>query len=94
MNNLGGGAFGLASVGFATMLYTASFVIMRAGGLPRWLGGVALAGGLCFALQLGVLLSEEYDNAFGIFYPLGFLSLIVFSVAASVDLTRRVGRPE
>ena len=73
-------AFGLVSVGFATMLYTASFVIMR-------------AGGLCFLLQLGILLSEDFDNAFGVFYPLGFLVLVIWSIGASVELMRRVGRP-
>lgn len=91
LNQLGASAFSLQSVGFATMLYTASFVIMRAGGLPRWLGWVSLAGGLFFLLQLGVWLSEDLDNAFGIFYPLGFLTLLVFTVAASLDLLRRIG---
>jgi hypothetical protein len=94
LNMVAGAPFSLSSVGFATMLYTASFVIMRAGGLPRWLGWVSLAGGLFFLLQLGTWLSEDGDNAFGFFYPLGFLALIVFAVAASLDLTRRVGRPD
>ena len=93
-NMLAAAPFGLASVGFATMLYTASFVIMRAGGLPRWLGWVALMGGLFFLLQLGTWLSEDGDNAFGVFYPLGFLTLIVFSVAASLHLVGRVGRAD
>jgi len=91
LNQMSGGAFGLVSVGFGTMLYTAAFTILRLGGLPRWLGWLSLVGGLCFLLQLGTLLSEEYDNAFGVFYPLGFLALVVWCVVASLDFMRRVG---
>lgn len=84
--------FLIASVGLATMLYTASFLIMRLGTLPKWLGIVGIIGGLCYLLTLFSLLDPEDDGgAFGMFYPLGFLALIIFVIGTSIAFLRQVG---
>jgi hypothetical protein len=92
LHNLAGSGFGLGSAGFAAMLLAAGFINTRVPAVPRWLGIVAFAGGLSFLLQNLTLLSEEYDNVAGIFYPLGFLFLVIFCIGASVGFIRSVGR--
>jgi hypothetical protein len=85
--------FLVASVGLATMLYTAAFLILRLGTLPRWLGVVGILGGLFYLLTLFSLLKPEDDGgAFGVFYPLGFLMLMIFVIGTSVSFLRQVGR--
>jgi hypothetical protein len=85
--------FAVAAVGLAAMLYTASFLILRIGSLPRWLGVVALAGGLAYVLTLFAQLRPEDDGgAFGVFYPVGFGALVVFVVGTSVAFVRELGR--
>jgi hypothetical protein len=84
--------FLLASVGLATMLYTSAFLILRLGTLPRWLGIVGILGGLAYLLTLFSLLKPEDDGgAFGVFYPLGFLMLLIFVIGASIAFLRQVG---
>lgn len=90
--DLAGAAWVLASAGIGAWLVTIGLLNAGLRPLPSWLGYVALAGGICWVLQLGVLLSEDQDNAFGIFYPLGFLLLIVFCIGASVTMLRRPPR--
>ena len=92
VSDLGGAGFGLAAAGFAAMLIGVGVLNLSIRALPNWLGFVALLTGLCFLLQLGVLLSENEDNAFGVFFPLGFLGLFVFTIAASVTFLRGIGR--
>jgi hypothetical protein len=85
--------FLVASVGLATMLYTSAFLILRLGNLPKWLGVVGILGGLAYLLTLFSLLKPEDDGgAFGAFYPIGFLLLIVFVIGTSVAFLREVGR--
>lgn len=87
--------FLVGSVGLAAMLYTAAFLIMRLGVLPRWLGVVGLVGGLAYVLTLLSLLKPEDDGgAFGVFYPIGFLALLIFVIGASVAFLREIGRPQ
>ncbi|HEX8205711.1 MAG TPA: hypothetical protein VF587_06615 [Solirubrobacteraceae bacterium] len=91
------GAWLLASAGFGACLVTVGLINAGVRALPAWLGWVALGSGISFVLQLGVLLSEDEDNAFGFFFPIAFLLLAIFCVGASVvflkDLSRdAVGR--
>jgi hypothetical protein len=84
-------AFVVASVGLAAMLYTAAFLILRLRPLPLWLGWVALVSGLAYLLTLFVALDPADDGgAFEAFYPIGFLTLLVFTLATSIVLVRRV----
>lgn len=84
--------FAVAAPGFAVMGICAFLLNGRLRVLPSWLSIMALVFGLSFALQLLTLLSDEYDNVFGIFYPLGFLTLFVFSVGASLALFTKLSR--
>jgi hypothetical protein len=85
--------FMVASVGLAAMLYTAAFVIFRLGVLPRWLGAVGIVGGVAYLMTLFAQLNPEDDGGFfGIFFPIGFLALLIFVLAASVVFLRDVGR--
>jgi len=92
LTQIAGAPFGLAMIGFATMLLSVALLNPRIHALPGWLGWVALIAGTMFLLTFGTLLSEEYDNAFGAFFPLSFLGLAVFAVGASVVFLRRVPR--
>jgi hypothetical protein len=89
LSHIAGAGFGLAAPALAAMLVTVGLLNPSIRALPAWLGWVALAGGVASILQLGILLSENLDNVFGIFYPIGFLLLVIFSVGASVALLRR-----
>lgn len=93
LSQLSGPAFGLGSIGFATMLVATGLLLARVPVLPRWIGILSVVGGTFFLLTLGILLSDEYDNAFGIFFPLAFLSLVIFTVACSVTWLQRLGGP-
>lgn len=85
--------FMVASVGFAAMLYTSGFIIMRLGAVPKWLGVVGVIGGLAYLLTLFTQLKPEDDGgAFGVFYPISFLALLIFVVGSSVTFVRDVGR--
>ena len=90
---LSSGPFVLAVTGLGTMLYTTFFLVQRTRVLPSWLGWIALVAGVAFLLTLLLAVSEDYDSAFGIGYPIGFLLLIIFSVGASVVMIRRVDSP-
>jgi hypothetical protein len=89
--DLGGAAFvGLGSVGFAVLLTAAGILILRTRVLAPWLGWLGLASGVFFLLQLFNLLSEDADNAFSVFFPLAFLTFLVWIVACSVSFVRRL----
>lgn len=91
INDVSGAGFVLAAPGFAAMFITTFLIAKPTRALPSWLCWLALVTGICFLLQLLVLLSDEFDNAFGIFYPLGFLGLAIFAIGASVEFLRGVG---
>lgn len=86
LSNVSGAGFALSSVGFAAMLFATTLANARLAVLPKWLGIVALIGGAAFLLQNLVLLDE--DSFAGIFYPLSFLTLVVFCIGASVAFLR------
>ena len=87
-----GAGFLLASAGLGACLVTVGLVNVAVRALPAWLGWVALASGVSFVLQLGILLSDDEDNAFGFFYPIAFLLLVVFCVGASVAFLKDLNR--
>ena len=93
LNELAGGAWLVAAAGIGACLVTTGLINQTARALPSWLGWVALAAGIAWVLQMGVLLSEDEDNLFGIFFPIGFLLLVVFAIGASVHFLRSLGRP-
>jgi hypothetical protein len=93
LNQLSIAGFGVASAGLAPFGVATGILGLTARVLPAWLGAVALATGVCFLLTFGTFLSERYDNAFGAFYPLGFLGLVVFSVGAGAEMLRGVRAP-
>ena len=86
-----GAGFVLASAAFGACFVTVGLINAGVRALPAWLGWVALACGICWVLQLGILLSEDEDNFFWIFYPLSFVLLIVFCVGASLHFLRSQG---
>ena len=88
LNDASGAGFGLAAAAFGACFVTVGLINAAVRALPSWLGWVALATGISFVLQLGVLLSEDEDNFFGIFFPIGFLLLVVFCIGASLTFLR------
>jgi len=90
INDVGSAGFIVAAPGFAAMLITTFIIAKPTRALPSWLSWVALLTGIFFLLQLLTLLSDEYDNAFGIFYPLAFLGLVIFTIGASVVFFRQL----
>lgn len=88
MNQISGASFELGMIGFSVLLIGSGFAIRATSSLPRWLSPVGVIGGLFSLLTLGILLSEKYDNFFGIFYPLAFLSLVVFAIGSSLSFLR------
>lgn len=85
--------FTMASVGFAAMFASAGLLILRAGGLPRWLGMLALALSVLYTLTLfTVLMPEDNGGVFEIAWPLSLLAFLIWVVATSVTLVRQVGR--
>ena len=93
LNDLGSGGWVMAAAGFSAMFVTIGLVNANVRAVPAWLGWVALGAGVAFLLQLGVLLDDEEDNFFGIFYPIAFLLLIIFCVGASVQFLRSLRSP-
>ena len=90
--DLAGAGFVLASGAFGACVVTVGLINAGVRALAPWLGWVALACGISWVLQLGILLSEDQDNFFWIFYPLGFLLLIAFCVGASIDFLKQLNR--
>jgi hypothetical protein len=90
---LSSAGIGLSAAALGACFVTVGLVNAGVRALPPWLGWVALACGLAFVLQLGVLLSDDEDNLFGIFFPIAFLLLIVFCVGASITFLKDLSRP-
>jgi hypothetical protein len=82
--------FLLAPAGFGVMLTAAGILTLRTGAFARWTGVLGLAGGVFFLLTFLTLLSKGGDNAFGVGYPFGFLSLAIWCIATSVSNVRRL----
>ena len=84
------GPFLLASMGFAAMLGAAAILTFRTEVFPRWTSIVALIGALTFLVTfLAVTDADNDDSVFGLGYPIGFLSLAIWSIAASFATFRK-----
>lgn len=93
MNFIGGGPFMIGAGAMGACLVTVGLLNAALRALPAWLGWVALASGVSFVLVIGSVLSDPGDdNVFGIFFPIAFLLLIVFTAGASVNFVRGLGR--
>jgi hypothetical protein len=91
--HLSGAVFAPGMLGLAAALDAAGFIILRTRVFPAWLGWVALASAVfAFLTSFFALDAANDDNVFGIFYPLAFLTLLVWLIATSILLIQRVGR--
>ena len=84
------GPFLVAAMGFAALLSAAGLVTLRRGVFGRWVGVVALLGGLAFLITLVTLLAgPDRDSVYGYGYFVGILALAVWSAASSFAGYRR-----
>ena len=83
------GPFLVAAMGFAAWLAAAGLVTLRSGAFARWVGIVALLGGLAFFVTFFTLIAGPgADSIFGYgFFP-GFLALTIWSTATSIAIHR------
>ena len=79
------GPFLLSAMGFAALLMSAGLLTLRSGVFSRWIGVVALIGGVSFLVTFAAVLSGlGEDSLFGFgFFP-GVLSLVIWSIATSL----------
>jgi hypothetical protein len=84
------GPFLLASVGFAVFLAASGVLVRRMGPYAGWTGIVALVGSVAFLLTLLTVLGDSDDSVFGVGFPIGFLALVIFAIATSIENHRRV----
>ena len=79
------GPFLLSAMGFAALLIAAGLLTLRSGVFSRWIGVVALIGGVSFLVTFAAVLSGlGEDSLFGFgFFP-GVLSLVIWSIATSL----------
>ena len=83
------GPFLVAAMGFAALLLAAGLITLHTGVFPRWVGIVALLGGLAFFVTFFTLLvGPDTDSAFGYGFFVGFLTLAIWSIATSLAIYR------
>jgi hypothetical protein len=88
------GPFLVAAMGFAAWLAAAGLVTLRSGVFARWVGIVALLGGLAFFVTFFTLIADpNKDSAFGYGYFVGFLALAIWSIATSIAIHRSAAPP-
>lgn len=83
------GPFLVSAMGFAALLMSAGLLTLQSGVFARWTGVVALVGAVSFLVTFAAVLSGlGEDSLFGFgFFP-GVLSLVIWSTATSVALSR------
>jgi hypothetical protein len=87
------GPFLVAAMGFAAMLAAAGLLTLRSGVFARWVGIVALLGALGFFIVFFTLLAgPTKDSVFGYGFPVGILSLAIWSITTSVASYRAFAR--
>jgi hypothetical protein len=85
------GPFLVAAMGFAAWLTAAGLVTLRSGVFARWVGIVALLGGLAFFVTFFTLIADpNKDSVFGYGYFVGLLSLAIWSISTSIAIYRSV----
>jgi hypothetical protein len=79
------GPFLVSAMGFAAFLVPAGLLTLRSGVFSRWVGIVALVGGVAFLVTfLAVIDGLSQDSLFGFgFFP-GVLALVIWSFATSI----------
>jgi len=90
INTAAAGPFLLASMGFAVLLAAAGLVTLRSGIFARWTAIVALIGALSFLITFLTVTESNNDTVFGIGYPIGFLALVIWSIATSLATYRKL----
>jgi len=85
------GPFLVSAMGFAAFLVPAGLLTLRTGVFSRWVGIVALVGGVAFLVALvAVIDGLGQDSLFGFgFFP-GVLALVIWSIATSIARYRAV----
>jgi Domain of unknown function (DUF4386) len=88
------GPFLLSAMGFAALLMAAGLLVLRSGARSRWIGVVALIGGVSFLVTFAAVLSGlGEDSLFGFgFFP-GVLALVIWSIATSIGRYRALSVP-
>jgi hypothetical protein len=83
------GPFLVAAMGFAAYLVASGLLTIRTGVFSRWVGIVALIGGVAFLVAfLAVIDGLGEDSVFGFgFFP-GVLALVIWSIATSIAMYR------
>ncbi len=86
--------FALATVGLITLTAAASILIVRVRSLPVWLGWVGLVDAVLYFLTLFIALApEDEDFVLGFAFFPAFVLFLIWILASSIVLVRRVGRP-
>jgi hypothetical protein len=85
------GPFLVSAMGFAAFLIPAGLLTLRSGVFSRWVGIVALVGGVAFLVTfVAVIDGLGQDSLFGFgFFP-GVLALVIWSIATSIARYRAV----
>src|SRR4029079_2948278 len=85
------GPFLVSAMGFAAFLVPAGLLTLRSGVFSRWVGIVALVGGVAFLVALVAGIDGlGQDSLFGFgFFP-GVLALVIWSIATSIARYRAV----
>jgi hypothetical protein len=79
------GPFLVSAMGFAAFLIPAGLLTLRSGVFSRWLGILALVGGVAFLVTFVAIIDGlGQDSLFGFgFFP-GVLALVIWSIATSI----------
>jgi hypothetical protein len=85
------GPYLVAAMGFAAFLGAAGLSTLRSGSFPRWTGVLALVGAVAFLITFLTLVAGlGEDSVFGYAFLPGILSLVIWSIAASIAEYRAV----
>ena len=89
------GPFLVSAMGFAALLTAAGLLTLRSGVFARWVGVVALLGGISFLITFLTLIAGlGEDSVFGFgFFP-GVLALVIWSIATSIASYRAVANED
>jgi hypothetical protein len=83
------GPFLVAAMGFAALLSAAGLTTLHSSVFARWVGIVALVGGLAFFVTFFTLIvGPDKDSVFGYGFFVGFLTLAIWSIATSIAVYR------
>jgi hypothetical protein len=87
------GPFLVAAMGFAAFLAAGGLLTLRSEISARWIGIVAILGAGAFCVTFFTLLAgPSEDSVFGYGFPLGWLALLIWSIATSTARYREVVR--